>query len=90
METFSGREYLEIDIANQYGLDGEQYEDRLLWFKQNEHQLEQLDLTVHQQPDQIAALYKQGIFGLRLTTITKFIYGQDLLGLLHLQVQRHQ
>lgn len=42
MKMFSGKEYLMIDIANNFGLDGEQYETRLNWFSENEHHLESL------------------------------------------------
>lgn len=42
MKTFNGREYLQIDIANCFGLDRLNWEDRLHWFDNNEPDLEQL------------------------------------------------
>lgn len=41
METFTGTQYLQIDIANCYGLDRLTWSDRLQWFEANESTLEQ-------------------------------------------------
>lgn len=40
MQTFSGFEYLLIDAANQFGLDKEKFDSRLIWAKQNYDKLE--------------------------------------------------
>lgn len=42
MQLFSGVEYLKIDIANNFGLDKENWDVRLDWFEKNKHQLDQL------------------------------------------------
>ena len=42
MQEFTGFEYLLIDAANQYGLDKENFESRLIWAKSNFDQLELL------------------------------------------------
>lgn len=42
MKYFSGLDYLRIDIANCYGLDKSTWEDRLEWFRFNEHMLEHM------------------------------------------------
>lgn len=55
-QQFSGRQYLAIDIASNFGLDKEDWDVRLDWFNQNEGQLESL-LKQAKEP----ALYYAGV-----------------------------
>ena len=41
-QEFTGKEYLKIDIANNMGLDKEDWDVRLAWFDENEHQIDAL------------------------------------------------
>lgn len=42
MQLFTGKQYLQIDIANNYGLDKEDWDARLDWFAQAEGNLEHI------------------------------------------------
>ncbi len=42
MQEFTGKEYLKIDIANHYGLDKKNWNQRLEWFDEHEDVLESL------------------------------------------------
>lgn len=42
MQQFNGAQYLKMDIASKFGLDKENWDVRLDWFRENEHQLEEL------------------------------------------------
>jgi hypothetical protein len=55
-QTFTARQYLMIDIANNFGLDKKNWDDRLAWFKENEHCL--MDLV---KQAETPALYYAGV-----------------------------
>ena len=61
-QTFTGSQYLQIDIASNFGLNKETWDDRLLWFKKNEPMLEEL-ITGAKEP----ALYYAGVQAWRKT-----------------------
>ena len=42
MQVFTGKQYLMMDVANHFGLDKEDWDVRLNWFKQHEQNLEGL------------------------------------------------
>lgn len=42
MQTFSGLDYMKIDVANCFGLDKETWDHRLTWFEVNKENLEEL------------------------------------------------
>ena len=60
MQTFTGLEYLKIDIASNFGLDKKDWDVRLDWFEKHEHELEQL-IGAAEEP----ALYAAGVMALR-------------------------
>lgn len=62
MRTFTGTEYLKIDIANCYGLDKETWDDRLAWVAANEPNLEALDVDAES-----PILYRKACRALRTT-----------------------
>ena len=75
MRNFTGLEYLYIDIANQYGLDKENWDTRIQWTKDNEPDLEN---QVHLADDPV--LYTKAVKVLRDTQAGKwtgFIMGLD-------------
>jgi len=62
MQTFTGTEYLKIDIAANFGLDKKDWDERLAWFETNEPILESL-ITQSDTP----ALFFAGVQAYRAT-----------------------
>jgi len=62
MKTFTGWEYLLIDIANQFGLDKDLFEQRIQWATDNLHQLEVL---TDQCPLKTRPLYEKARLAIR-------------------------
>ncbi len=56
MQTFTGKEYLKIDIASNFGLDKKDWSERIAWFDQNEEHLEKRLPQAENQP-----LYYAGV-----------------------------
>lgn len=56
MQKFTPRDYLKIDIANNFGLDKEDWDTRINWFNSNEHRILDL-LSEAEEP----ALYYAGV-----------------------------
>lgn len=60
MQTFTGWQYLLIDLANAFGLDKLLFEDRIKWAETNLHQLESLADTAESKP-----LYMKAVLDIR-------------------------
>ena len=60
MQTFTGYQYLLIDIANQYGHDKMLFEDRIQWATEHLQELETLSDRAECQP-----LYIKAVMALR-------------------------
>jgi hypothetical protein len=56
LQLFTSKQYLKIDIANSFGLDKLTWDERLVWFDLNEHQLPQLHSKAKE-----PALYYAGV-----------------------------
>jgi len=56
MKTYTGLEYLKIDIANHFGLDKEQFSTRIDWVNAHEHELESLTHTADSPVEYAAAV----------------------------------
>lgn len=60
METFTAWQYMLIDLANNYGLDKQLFEDRIKWATDNMHQLDALAVHADSKP-----LYMKGLLAIR-------------------------
>ena len=59
-QTFTGREYLQIDMANSYGLDKKSWDFRIKWFQETMAEIIHDDVKIHtlmQKADQPALLF---------------------------------
>lgn len=75
MTPFTGKQYLQIDIANSFGLDDQTWDKRLKWFEQNEKDLEKR-IHLAKEPAQFMA----GVFAWRDTQMgipTGYMCGLD-------------
>ena len=60
MKTYSGFEYLCIDVANQFGLDKKLFEERIEWAQTNIDKLEELAAQAETKP-----LYHKAVMAIR-------------------------
>ena len=77
LQTFTGTQYLKIDIANHFGMDRESWETRLLWVNMHETTDTLEDQVVYAE-DPI--LFAKAVHTLRLTEsgdATGYIRGLD-------------
>jgi len=83
MQTFTGKEYLAIDIANSFGLDKENWGVRLAWFETNRAIIENApfeDILVWAQQAEEPAQFLAGINAYRkvlLGHVTGYMCGLD-------------
>ena len=75
MQIFNPRQYLAIDIANQYGLDKESWDDRLQWVRDNHDVLETFEMEADER-----FLFIKAVKALRSVekgNVSNFIMGLD-------------
>ena len=58
MQKFSGFEYLLLDVAGQFGLDKEKFDDRLTWAKAN---YDQFELLISEAPVKTRPAYEKAV-----------------------------